>query len=59
MWNTGCNVIYNLTAKRRLNIVDGEDPRHALPVDPGDESSFNGVFKVNRGCGSVRLLFVA
>ena len=34
MWNTGCNVIYNRTAKRLLYVVDGEDTKKA--ADSGD-----------------------
>ncbi|HEX3957921.1 MAG TPA: hypothetical protein VHZ03_14985 [Trebonia sp.] len=42
MWNTGCNVIYNRTAKRLLYVVDGEDSSHTLLVPPDGESSFTG-----------------
>jgi hypothetical protein len=42
MWNTGCNVIYNRTAKRLLYVVDGEDQSRALLLPPDDESSFKG-----------------
>ena len=42
MWNTGCNVVYNRTAKRLLYIVDGEDTSRTLLVPPDDESSFAG-----------------
>jgi hypothetical protein len=42
MWNTGCNVVYNRTAKRLLYLVDGEDPSRTLLVPPDDESSFEG-----------------
>jgi hypothetical protein len=43
MWNTGCNVIYNRLQKRRLIIVDGEDPKRMLPIPPEDEAAFNAV----------------
>jgi hypothetical protein len=41
MWNTGCNVIYNRTAKRLLYVVDGEDPSRTLIIPPEDELTFN------------------
>jgi hypothetical protein len=42
MWNTGCNVIYNRTAKRFLFVLDGEDPKRVPPIPSQDEAAFSG-----------------
>lgn len=42
VWNTGCNVVYNRTAKRLLRIIDGEDQSRTLVVEPSNEESFKG-----------------
>jgi hypothetical protein len=42
MWNTGCNVVTN-NLNIPLHIIDQEDQRQQLHVEPGSAHSFGGI----------------